>query len=66
MEQSMDRALRNKAINGWSLFRLITGPISALMVFSMMRADMGPTAIRGVLAKFGRWIMTTFDVSLYR
>jgi len=38
MAQSKDRALRNRAINGWRLFWLVTGPISALMVFSMMRA----------------------------
>ncbi|MCP4966526.1 MAG: hypothetical protein GY926_15010, partial [bacterium] len=34
------KALKSKPVNGWNLFWLITGPISALMVFSMMRTDL--------------------------
>ena len=34
------QVLENKAINGWNLFWVVTGPISALMVFSMMRTDL--------------------------
>ena len=40
MAGSKDQVLKNKAINGWNLFWLVTVPISALMVFSMMRADL--------------------------
>ncbi len=33
-------ALKNKFVNGWNLFWLITGPISAIMVLAMMRTDL--------------------------
>ncbi len=35
------KALKNKLLNGWNLFWLITGPISAIMVLAMIRADLG-------------------------
>ncbi len=37
---ALSEALKNKSVNGWNLFWLITGPISAVMAFSMMRADL--------------------------
>ncbi len=40
MSIDLGKALKNKFLNGWNLFWLITGPISALMVFSMMRTDL--------------------------
>ena len=40
MSIDLGKALKNKSVNEWSLFWLITGPISAVMVFSMMRADL--------------------------
>lgn len=40
----MNQILKNKAINGWRLFWLITGPISIAMVIAMMgiKLDSGP------------------------
>ena len=40
MSIDLSRALNNKSINGWRLFWLITGPISALMVVAMTRAEL--------------------------
>ena len=40
MSIDLGEALKNKSVNGWNLFWLITTPISAVMVFSMMRADL--------------------------
>ncbi len=40
MSIDLGEALKSKSVNGWNLFWLITGPISALLVLSMMRADL--------------------------
>ena len=40
MAQSKARPLKNRAVNGWNLFWLVTAPVSALMIFSMTRADL--------------------------
>ncbi|MCP3956718.1 MAG: hypothetical protein GY719_02580 [bacterium] len=40
MNIDLAEALKSRFVNGWNLFWLITGPISAVMVFSMMRADL--------------------------
>ena len=40
MVRFRDLARGDEAINGWGLFWLVSGPLSALMVFSMMRADL--------------------------
>ena len=40
MRFDLGKALKNKSVNKWNLFWLITGPISAVMVFSLMRADL--------------------------
>ncbi len=34
------KVLKNRFLNGWTLFWLVAGPTSALMVFSMMRTDL--------------------------
>jgi hypothetical protein len=36
----MNELLKNKRVNGWNLFWLITVPISLLMVLAMLRADL--------------------------
>jgi hypothetical protein len=40
MSLDLADALKNRSINGWRLFWIITAPISAVMVLSMMRADL--------------------------
>lgn len=40
----MNEVLKNKAINGWRLFWLISGPMSILMVIQMTGADMSSGA----------------------
>ena len=40
MSTNPDELLKNKTINGWNLFRLITVPISMVMVLTMMRVDL--------------------------
>lgn len=40
MSAALNALLKNKRLNGWSLFWLITTPISLLMVLTMMRVDL--------------------------
>ena len=40
MSTDLNEFLKNKMINGWKLFWLITGPISFVMVVAMTRADL--------------------------
>ena len=40
MSVELKVVLKNKAINEWKLFWLITGPISISMVIAMMKADL--------------------------
>ena len=40
MRIDLGEALKNRFVNKWNLFWLITGPISAVMVVSLMRADL--------------------------
>ncbi len=56
MSIDLSKALKSKAINGWHLFWLITGPISALMVFSMLRADLtGAEGVSSMIQLSVRW-----------
>jgi DMSO/TMAO reductase YedYZ heme-binding membrane subunit len=36
----MSKALKNRALNGWSLFWIISGPISLAMITGMLRSDL--------------------------
>ena len=40
MSIELGEILKNKAINDWNLFWLITGPISFVMVIAMMGTDL--------------------------
>ena len=56
MAPSIAQVLDNKAINGWNLFWLVTGPISALMVVSMMRTDLSSgDAVSSMIQLSVRW-----------
>lgn len=44
MSARLDRLLRARSVNGWSLFWLITIPISMLIAFSMLRVDLSKAA----------------------
>ncbi len=48
--------MKNKFVNGWNLFWLVTGPISALMVFSMMRTGLSSAeAVSSMIQLSVRW-----------
>ncbi|MCP4302379.1 MAG: hypothetical protein GY783_17475, partial [Gammaproteobacteria bacterium] len=40
MSTELSKVLKNKAINEWNLFWLITGPISIVMVIAMMGTEL--------------------------
>ena len=40
MSTNLDEFLKSKTINGWNLFRLITVPVSMVMVLTIMRVDL--------------------------
>ncbi len=61
-------ALKNRFVNGWNLFWLVTGPTSALMVFSMIRAGLSSAeAVSSMIQLSVRcaipWLYLTFAAS---
>lgn len=40
MSAALDKFLKNKRLNGWSLFWLITAPMSTVMILTMIRLDL--------------------------
>ena len=68
MAQSKGRVVENKALNGWNLFWLVTLPTSALMVLSVMRADLSNgEAVSSMIQLSVRcavpWLYLTFAAS---
>ena len=64
----VNKALKNKAINGWNLFWIITGPISLAMIIGMLRSDLssGP-AVSSMIQDSVRcavpWLFLAFAAS---
>ncbi len=68
MNPNLDELLKNRALNGWNLFWLITAPISLVMVRTMMRLDLsGAEAVSSMIQLSVRcavpWLFVAFAAS---